>query len=117
MIKTDLSNVELQPWGVVSDLGAEILEGDCNIFGAMTFGAPTEAVSSAYFGSTRGKFKMTYPFNEHAVIVEGQVTIKNLSTGEQNSYSVGDSWFVEKGTECEWTVDTERFVKHYLAVA
>jgi len=46
---------ELDPWGSVADLGSDILEGDVNAFGKMTHGAPTDPVSSAYFGTTRGK--------------------------------------------------------------
>jgi uncharacterized cupin superfamily protein len=38
----------------------------------MTHGAPTDPVSSAYFGTTQGKFRMVYPFSEQAVIVTGE---------------------------------------------
>lgn len=106
----------LDSWGTVADLGSEI-EGECAALGKMVFGAPTDPVSCAYFGATRGVFRMTYPFNEHAVVVEGEVTLKNEATGESRTYGPGEGWFVEKGTPVLWTVTTDRFVKNYLAVA
>ena len=51
------------------------------------------------------------------VVVEGEVTLTNEVTGESRSYGPGEGWFVEKGTPVLWTVTTERFVKHYLAIA
>lgn len=107
----------LDRWGTVADLGSEILEGECRALGRMVFGAPTDPVSCAWFGVTRGAFRMTYPFSEHAVVVEGEVTLTNEATGESRSYGPGEGWFVEKGTPVLWTVTTERFVKHYLAIA
>ncbi|MBO9707371.1 MAG: DUF861 domain-containing protein [Caulobacter sp.] len=108
---------ELDSWGTVADLGSDILEGECLAFGKMVFSASDAAVSCAYFGVTQGKFRMIYPFNEHAVVVEGLVTLTNERTGETNTYSVGQGWFVEKDTPVLWEVRGERFVKNYLAIA
>lgn len=108
---------ELDPWGVVTDLGAEIVEGECRVFGKMVHGSPQDPLSCAYFGCTTGVFTMTYPFNEHAVVVEGEVTLKNETTGETRTYRPGEGWFVEKGTTVRWTVAGDRFVKNYLAFA
>lgn len=106
----------LDSWGTVADLGSEILEGECRALGKMVFGAPTDPVSCAYFGATRGRFRMTYPFNEHAVVLEGEVTLTNEATGKSRSYGPGEGWFVEKGTPVLWTLTTDRFVKNYFAV-
>ncbi|WP_223252676.1 hypothetical protein [Paracoccus mutanolyticus] len=46
-----------------------MLEGDVQCMGRMIHGAPTDPVSCAWFGATRGKFRMTYPFDEHSVVV------------------------------------------------
>ena len=108
---------ELDAWGTVADLGSEILEGEVRAFGKMTFGAPTDAVSSAYFGTTQGKFRMVYPFNEQAVVVTGAVRLTDESTGQVSEYQVGDSWFVTKGTPVLWEILSESFVKHYFAGA
>ncbi|MCO7632230.1 cupin domain-containing protein [Pseudomonas guariconensis] len=108
---------ELDDWGTVADLGSEILEGEVKAFGKMTHGAPTDPVSSAYFGTTRGTFRMVYPFDEQAVIVTGEIQLTDESTGQVTRYKAGDAWFVTKGTPVLWEVLSESFVKHYLAVA
>lgn len=108
---------ELDAWGSVSNLGSEVLEGDVQCMGKMVHGAPTDPVSCAWFGVTRGTFRMTYPFDEHAVVVEGTVTLTDESTGIATPYGVGDAWFVQKGTPILWEVTSERFVKNYLAIA
>jgi uncharacterized cupin superfamily protein len=108
---------ELDAWGTVADLGSEILEGEVKAFGKMTYGAPDDAVSSGYFGTTRGKFRMVYPFDEQAVIVSGEIQLTDESTGNVTRYKAGDAWFVTKGTPVLWEVLSESFVKHYLAVA
>jgi uncharacterized protein len=33
------------------------------------------------------------------------------------TYTVGESWFVEKGAKVLWEVTSERFVKNYLGAA
>ena len=116
-IKIDTTVPELEPWGSVTNLGSEVLEGDVQCMGRMIHGAPTDPVSCAWFGATRGKFRMTYPFDEHSVVVEGSVTLPNEATGEAVSYGVGDAWFVRKGTPVLWEITSDRFVKNYLAVA
>jgi uncharacterized cupin superfamily protein len=115
-IKHNVQLSELDAWGTVADLGSQILEGEVRAFGKMTFGAPTDAVSSAYFGTTQGKFRMVYPFAEQATIVTGEVVLTDESTGQSTRYKAGDSWFVTKGTPVLWEVVSESFVKHYFAV-
>ncbi|SDN61295.1 cupin domain-containing protein [Pseudomonas jinjuensis] len=116
-IKNGTNLDELDAWGTVADLGSEILEGELKCFGKMTFGAPTDPVSSAYFGTTRGKFRMTYPFSEQATVVSGELLLTDESTGQTTRYKAGDSWFVTKGTPVLWEVLSDSFVKHYYAVA
>lgn len=116
-IKQGTTIAELDAWGTVADLGSEILEGEGKAFGKMTFGAPTDPVSSAYFGVTKSKFRMVYPFNEQATVVSGEVTLTDEATGQSTTYKTGDSWFVTKGTAVLWEVLSDSFTKHYLAVA
>lgn len=117
VVRKNVDLSELEPWGTVADLGSVILEGEVKAYGKMTYGAPTDPVSSAYFGITRGKFRMTYPFNEQAVVVTGAVQLTDESTGQVSRFEAGDTWFVKKGTPVLWEVLTDTFVKHYLAVA
>lgn len=107
---------ELDPWGTVADLGSEILEGDCLAFGHMVHGTPDAPVSCAFFAVTKGKFVMTYPFTEHAVVVEGHLTLTDQNTGKSTTYGPGDGWFVEKGTPVLWDVHSDRFTKNYIAI-
>ena len=115
-IENDITLEQLDAWGTVADLGSEILEGEVKCFGKMTAGAPTDPVSSAYFGTTKGKFRMTYPFNEQATVVTGEVVLTDESTGQTTRFKTGDTWFVTKGTPVLWEVVSDSFVKHYYAV-
>jgi uncharacterized protein len=103
-------------WGTVADLGSTILDGECKASGKMEFGAPDSPVSCGWFSCTKGKFRMVYPFNEHATVVEGQVTLTDEATGQSVTYKVGDSWFITKGTPVLWQIDTPVFTKNYFAV-
>lgn len=115
-IKQDITLDELDAWGTVADLGSEILEGDGKAYGRMTFGAPTDAVSAGYFGVTKSKFRMVYPFNEQATVVFGEVVLTDEATDRSTRYKAGDSWFIEKGTSVLWEVVSDGLIKHYFAV-
>ncbi|QCR38310.1 cupin domain-containing protein [Nissabacter sp. SGAir0207] len=106
---------ELQPIGSIRLLGATPTEGDPQAAGAMIFGEPGDDLTCGLFSATRGGFRMTYPFTEHATLLEGEIELTNEATGETTRYRPGDSWFVEQGTAVRWQVLSERFVKHYLA--
>lgn len=106
----------LEPWGTVADLGSTIIEGDGKAFGSFTHGTPDAAVSAGFFAVTKSTFRMVYPFTEHAIVLEGEVTLKNEASGDEVTYQVGDGWTIEKGTPLLWKVHSSRFVKHYMAV-
>ncbi|CAK7057663.1 MAG: hypothetical protein KER_02433 [Kerstersia gyiorum] len=107
---------ELDSWGSLTSIGGEILEGgDIQAYGKMTHGAPTDAISAGYFGTGKGKYRLVYPFNEQATILQGEVRITDESTGESKLYRTGDSWFVTKGTSTVWEVLSDGYTKHYLS--
>ena len=108
---------ELDEWGTVADLGSSILEGEGSCFGKMVFGTPEAPLSCGYFATIKGKVRMTYPFSEHAVVVEGRATLTDERTGKTVTYSPGDGWFVEKGTSVIWEIHSDRFTKNYAAIA
>jgi len=117
-LKHDIALDELDAWGNVTNFGFEVLAGEVHAFGRATVGALTDPVSAAYFGTTQGKFRMTYPFSEQATILSGEVVLTDESTGITTRFKAGDSWFVEKGTPVLWEIVSETgFVKHYLAFA
>ncbi len=108
---------ELMPVGSIENLGSTVLEGNPEASIAMLHGAPTDALTCGIFSCTKGRFEMVYPFTEHATVLEGQVELINKSTGDTQVFSAGDSWFVEQGTNVEWNIQSDRFVKHYLGSA
>lgn len=108
---------ELDSWGTVADLGSDILEGTGACFGKMVYGTPDAPLSCGYFAVVKGKFRMTYPFFEHAVVVEGSVTLTEEHTGKATTYGPGEGWFVEKGTTVLWEIHSDRFAKNYVAIA
>jgi uncharacterized protein len=107
---------DLHPIGSVANLGATVESGDVQAFAKGTFGGPTDPVSAGYFGVTRGTFRMTYPFNEQATVVQGSVKLTDVAAGTSVTYNVGDSWFVTQGTEVLWELQSDFFVKHFFAV-
>ncbi len=102
-LKLDHPVPELQPIGSVSLLGATPTEGDPQVAGAMVYGEPQDAFTCGLFSSTQGSFTMTYPFTEHATVLEGEVEL-TVSGGEPQRFAPGDSWFVKQGTEVEWKI-------------
>jgi uncharacterized cupin superfamily protein len=115
-ITTSLRQQDLHPIGSVTNLGATVEGNDVQAFALGTFGAPADPVSAGYFGLTRGTFRMTYPFNEQATVVQGSVRLTDVAAGTAVTYSVGDSWFVTQGTEVVWEIQSDFFVKHFFAV-
>jgi uncharacterized cupin superfamily protein len=107
----------LDDWGTVANLGSTILEGEGKASGLFTMGTPEAPLSAAFFAVSKSKFRMVYPFTEHAVVVEGEATLTNEATGEAVTYKAGDGWTVDKGTPLLWDVKSPRFVKHYMAVS
>ncbi len=41
----------------------------------MIYGEPQDAFTCGLFSSTEGSFTMTYPFTEHATVLEGEVEL------------------------------------------
>lgn len=108
---------EMAEIGSITNLGSTVIDGDPQASIAMVDGAPEDSVACGIFKCTTGVFRMQYPFTEHATVLEGELKLKNIDTGEENTFGPGDSWFVAQGTNVEWHVISDHFVKHYLSVA
>ena len=108
---------DLRPIGSVTNLGATVESGAGDAYALGTFGAPTDPVSAGYFGVARCVFRMTYPFNEQATVVHGSVKLTDVATGASVTYGTGESWFVTQGTVVLWEIQSDFFIKHFLAVA
>lgn len=117
-IRLGTTLAELDPWGSITGLGGEILAGDnVEAYGRFTHGTPADPISAGYFGTSKGSFRLVYPFSEQATVVTGEVKITDESTGETRHFRAGDTWFVSKGTSTVWEVLSDGFAKHYLAFA
>lgn len=119
MIKFEKNSVpdDLESWGKITDLGANLLEGEVSASGKFVVGTPESKICCAFFACSKGKFRMVYNYTEHAVVLEGAVKLTDEKTGKTTRYEAGDSWYVEKGTPVLWDVITPRFVKNYIGIA
>ncbi len=116
-IKNGITLDQLDAWGTVADLGSEILEGEVKCFGKMTAGAPTDPVSAAYFGTTQGKFRMVYPFNEQATVVTGEVVLTDEVERPDQPFQGRRQLVRDQRHAGAVEVVSDSFVKHYYAVA
>lgn len=108
---------DLEAWGQITDFGGELLDGSSavDVFGKMSLGEPSDALSAGYFGTTQGTYRLVYPFSEQAVILVGEVEITDESTGKAQTFKAGDLWVVDKGVSTVWKVKSDFFVKHFFA--
>ena len=65
--------------------------------------------------ATRGKVEVTFPFSEHATILEGEVILTDES-GQTHTYRPGDSYFIKQGQVVIWDVKGERVIKSFFNI-
>lgn len=104
----------LKAWGTPESLRGTTLEGQVRIFGLPILGDGRSVLSAGWFAATQGRYRLVYPFHEHATLVEGQLLLTSETTGETVLYGPGDSWVIAKGEPVVWDVRSPRAVKHYL---
>lgn len=118
MLDKEMTLARLDNWGSFDKLGAEILEGgDVQAYGKSTHGAPTDPIAAGYFGTSKGRYRLVYPFSEQATLLSGEVRITDESSGAVMHFKPGDSWFVTQGTSTLWEVLSDGYTKHYLSFA
>ena len=94
-------------------MNATSLEGDVKQFGRADFGDPSMNIVVGVWHCTRGRFQMTYPFNEGFTILSGRVTLEQEGR-EPVTLMKGDSAFLAKGETAVWTVDCDDLRKSYF---
>lgn len=104
----------LSPWGSPENMGGVTLEGEVTIEGLTLLGTGRSRQSAGWYSASQGRFRLVYPFHEHATLMEGSLTLTNEATGESFRYSPGDSWIIPKGAPIVWEVHSSRAVKHYM---
>ncbi len=67
---------DLVDFGPLSNLNAVSLEGNAEQFGRADFGDPTMNIVVGVWRCTRGKVKMTYPFNKGFTVLTGELTLQ-----------------------------------------
>lgn len=55
--------------------------------------------------SGTGTLSINYPWDEHATIIKGQLTLTLMSTGQQYTLNEGDSYLVSQNTPFTWTAN------------
>lgn len=57
-----------------------------------------------------------YPAHEVMTVLAGSVTITDYDTGNTETFSSGDTFFVEKGTRLRWEI-TQTLRKYYVIIS
>ncbi|TWD50723.1 putative cupin superfamily protein [Agrobacterium vitis] len=91
--------------------GARDIKGDFKAKSRIDFTA--EKVVAGEYVQSPASAIIKWGFTEHAFVLEGSVTIKDMETGQSATYGVGDGWIIKEGSETEWTV-TEPFRKAFM---
>ncbi|MEX0300986.1 MAG: cupin domain-containing protein [Leisingera sp.] len=107
---------DLDTWGTPEDIGSETVEGAPKCSGSFDLGSPDDPVFGGQYSVTKGKYRVTYGFHEHATLLDGEVALTNEATGETVVYGPGDSWIIAKGTPVLWDIRSDVARKSYLAV-
>jgi uncharacterized cupin superfamily protein len=116
ILNDKVNNAELAAFGSVANLGAKVLEGDPQASGAALVGKEGDPQILGIFACTQGKFQVDHTFAEHATLVKGRVTLVDNVSGERKTFGPGEAWYIEKGENLDWIIESEEMVKHYLAI-
>lgn len=99
------------PLGPPEGLGGQVLEGKPEIFARIDYARGP--VAAGLFKATKGKIRITFPFTEHATILEGEVTLTDES-GQIHRYKAGDSYLIRQGQVIIWEVKGKEVIKSFL---
>ena len=113
--KLGMPREALDSWGAPEDIGATTVEGPIACAGKLLFGTFESAVSGGLYSATKGKYRVTYPFHEHATLLDGELAITDETTGVTTVYGPGDSWIIAMGTTVLWDIRSAMIAKSYLA--
>ncbi|KFA92882.1 hypothetical protein Q664_12585 [Archangium violaceum Cb vi76] len=97
--------------GSPENLGGRVLEGNPRIYARIDYSRGP--VAAGLFKATRGKIRITFPFTEHATILEGEVTLTD-EAGNTHKYKAGDSYFIRQGQVILWEVKGKEVIKSFF---
>lgn len=101
---------ELMDLGDIGAIGGEILEGNPAASARFDYFVP--GYSGGVFQVTRGTIRVTYPFTEHATILNGVVRIRD-EHGNEDVLSAGDSYLITQGSTILVEVLTPKLQKSF----
>ena len=99
--------------GAPEGLGGKVLGGAPEIFARIDYAKGP--VAAGLFKATKGRILITFPFTEHATILEGEVTLTD-EAGNSHSYKAGDSYFIRQGQVIVWEVKGKQVIKSFFNV-
>ncbi len=99
--------------GAAEALGGKVLKGSPTISARIDF--HQDGMMGGIFEATTGTVEVTFPFTEHATILEGEVTITDGS-GTSHTYRPGDSYLIEQDQVVIWEVPGERVRKSFFNI-
>ena len=114
--KLDMDRIALDQWGTPEDIGAQTLGEPMRVSGKLLYGSFDALVSGGLYAATRGRYRVVYPFHEHATLLDGQLELTDEGSGNTVVYGPGDSWIIAKGTSVIWNVRSDSIRKSYLAI-
>ena len=109
----NLPQSELGDWRPLDDLGATIVSGVPRQRERLDYGSDVSALMTGVWECTQGSFSMTYPFNELATIIEGEITL-TFPDGSEHRFGPGDTHFSQKGDRVTWTIHSEKVRKTFF---
>lgn len=80
------------------------------------FAAENGSVQTGVWEGAPARFEIDgYPAHELMAILSGSVTITDLDTGDAQTFTAGDTFFVTKGSRIIWEIN-ETMRKYYVIV-
>jgi len=99
--------------GSPAGLGGRVLAGNPAIFARVDFQQGN--IAGGLFKATEGVVEVTFPFTEHATILEGEVKITD-ATGKTFTYKEGDSYIIQQGQVVRWEVKDKYVIKSFFNI-
>lgn len=94
-------------------LGGEVLAGHPELYGRFDFREGNMA--AGIFMATTGVIRVTFPFTEHATILEGEVSLTD-EEGRTQTFKAGDSYFIRQKQVVLWDVKGKHVLKSFFNV-
>lgn len=111
--KGPVDTASLRSFGAPADLGGRVLAGNPQISGRIDY--IQDNMTAGVFMVTTGKVEITFPFTEHATILEGEVILTD-EAGQTRTLKAGDSYFVRQNQVVTCEVKGKQLIKSFFNV-